>query len=177
MQPAVLNSIVFILPLLCWILILKITGANFYSHETAFFREFIWVTDAINDPNRNLFNELSANFSVYIKTTGIVIFPIAFLIISYFISQKKNNTNDKFPHPEIFIFTSILLFLFFLFLGYYTDRLTYSLGPIFITYAAILLNRQKLSNLKRINIIIIILCWHLFILLNEMPHFSDRFYY
>ena len=177
LQPVVLNSLVFILPLLCWILTLKIVGVDFYSHETAFFREFIWVADAINDPNRNLFYELSANFSVYIKTTGIVIFPIAFLIISYFISQKNNNANDKFPHRETFILTTILLFLFFFFLGYYTDRLTYSLCPLFITYSAILLNRQKLSNLKKTSIIIIILSWHIFILLNEMPHISDRFYY
>ena len=175
-QPALLNSIVFILPLLSWILILKIAGIDFYSHETAYFREFLWVVDAINNPNRSFFTELFVNFSIYIKTTGIVIFPINFLILSYFITEKKND-NSQFPGLKIFVFNTILLFLFFLLLGYYTDRLTYSLCPLFITYSAILLNRHKLNNLKRISIIIIILSWHLFILLNEMPHFSDRFYY
>jgi len=175
-QPALLNSIVFILPLLSWILILKIAGIDFYSHETAYFREFLWVVDAINNPNRSFFTELFVNFSIYIKTTGIVIFPINFLILSYFITEKKND-NSQFPDIKIFVFNTILLFLFFLLLGYYTDRLTYSLCPLFITYSAILLNRHKLNNLKRISIIIIILSWHLFILLNEMPHFSDRFYY
>lgn len=175
-QPVLLNSVVFILPLLCWILILKIAGIDFYSYETAYFREFLWVADAINDPNRNFFDEVLVNFSIYIKTTGIVIFPIIFLLLSYFITQKKND-KTQFPYLKTFVFSTILLFLFFFFLGYYTDRLTYSLCPLFITYSAILLNRHKLSNFKRKSIIIITLCWHIFILLNEMPHFSDRFYY
>jgi len=176
LKPALFNSIVFILPLLSWILILKISGIDFYSHETAYFREFLWIADAINDPKRNFFNEVLVNFSIYIKTIGIVIFPIIFLMLSYFISQNKN-ANAQLPYLKTFVFSLILLFVFFFFLGYYTDRLTYSLCPLFITYSAILLNRHKLRKLKRISIIIIILSWHIFILLNEMPHFSDRFYY
>ncbi len=176
-QNAFLNTFLFILPLLIWIFILKINRIEFYSHETAFFREFIWVIDALTDANRNLLNELESNFSVYIKTTGILIFPIVFLIISFFISNKGKKYSGHYTYTNIFFFNIILLFLFFYFLGYYSDRLTYSLCPLFIAYAAILLNRQPLKKLKRISIIAIIFAWHLFILLNEMPHFSDRFYF
>lgn len=177
LQPALLNSIFFILPLLCWILVLKIAGIDFYSHETTYFREFVWVIDAMKDPNRSFLKELSANFFIYIKTTGIVIFPTSFLILVYFISQTNKRISERFPQKQIFILTTILIFLFFYLLGYYSDRLTYSLSPLFIIYAAILLNSQKINNLKKVGIIIIILFWHLFILLNEMPHFTNRFYF
>lgn len=177
LNPALSNSAAFIAPLLIWILILKITGRNFYSHETDFFREFIWVFDALKDPERNLLNELSINFSTYIKTTGIIIFPVIFLIVSYFITLRKSHSFDSNFYSIIFILITFLLFLFFFFLGYYTDRLTYTFCPLFITYAALLLNRQTLSNLKKYSILIVILVWHFFILLNEMPHFTNRFYY
>lgn len=177
LKPALLNSVAFVVPLLVWILILQIAGNNFYSHETEYFREFIWMFDALKDPERNLLNELSISFSAYIKTTGIIVFPFIFLIVSYFITLRNSNSFGSNSYSIIFVITTFLLFLFFFFLGYYTDRLTYTLCPLFITYAALILNRQTLSNLKKYSILIVILAWHLFIILNEMPHFTNRFYY
>ncbi|MBK7560040.1 MAG: hypothetical protein IPI68_00615 [Chitinophagaceae bacterium] len=178
--PVLLSFVAFTLPIFVWIIFLKFIGVNFYSHETAYFRQFIWIFDALKSPDRNLASELALNLLIYLKTSAPVIFAIIFLLISFFFSYNKldsgNLTRSKHFNFN-FISVALLIFIFFWLMGYYADRLTYTLSPVIICYAAILLNSLKLNNVKTISIVCLVLLWHIFILMNEMPHFTDRFYY
>jgi hypothetical protein len=171
----------FCLPILLWILILKLTGIDFYSHETASFREFVWVIDSLKNTDSNLPAMLATNLHTYLATTAILIFPFLFLLISLLINQhytKRFTIYKKTNHLHIsFILPFLLIFIFFWLMGYYTDRLTYTSAPVIICYAAVLLNKYQLNRIANIFLLFMILAWHFFILLFEMPHFSDRFYY
>lgn len=175
-----LPVIIFCLPVITWIIILKLTGVNFYSWEINYFREFVWITDAMKSSDRNLPRELIQNLSIYIKTFAISFFPISFLAITYVLYKAKpaNHLSNKSKHLNVvFISVGVIIFIFFWLMGYYTDRLTYTINPVLICYAAILLNDIKLRRTKIMIIVLLILCWHIFILLNETPHFTNRFYY
>ncbi len=179
-KSAFISFIAFCIPILSWILILKILTIDFYSHETFYFREFVWVLDALKDSQRNLVAEMSANAFTYLKTTAILIFPLVFLVLSLALKTNNRIQSDRIKSNllnHIFIMNALLLLVFFFFLGYYTDRLTYTLCPLFITYGAIQLNKNSLTQIKITGIILLILIWHFFLLFNEMPHFSNRFYH
>ena len=66
-SPVFLSSVAFSLPIITWIIILKMTGVNFYSFETEFFRQFIWISDVLKSPGRSLVTELTQNLFTYIK--------------------------------------------------------------------------------------------------------------
>ncbi len=178
--PVFLSSVAFGLPIITWIIILKMTGINFYSFETEFFRQFIWISDVLKSPGRSLVTELTQNLFTYIKTAAPVIAALLFLLISSCLTYYKPVEGKPVGKKHlnfIFITVSLMIFIFFWLMGYYADRLTYTLSPVLICYAAILLNRLRLNNVKTIAIVCLILLWHIFILVNEMPHFTDRFYY
>jgi hypothetical protein len=173
--------IAFILPTAIWAIILRLAGTEFISSEIKNFRQFVWVFDALKDPGRSLLNEMYQNLIDFIKTTSSLILPLFLLIIILLTNPrlKKNSTATSVSNnlTAIYFIVTILIFLFFYLLGYYTDRLTFSLVPVIIVFTALRINSRKISPVLKFSICSIIILWHIFIVLYEMPHFSDRYYY
>lgn len=182
---SLLMIILFFLPAACWILLLKSRGVDFFSSEITEFRQFVWITDAIRDPGKSFFHELYINSVAFIKTFGSLFFSMGLLFI---VSLHKKIFFSKIPVPEAgksvssiqtFLFRLIIFefFLFFWLLGYYADRLTFSIAPLFLCLAALIINQNKIGKNLKWLLIIILLVFHLYTIFFDAPHFSDRFFY
>lgn len=175
----------FILPTLLWIIILKISGTTFYSYEFSGFRQFIWIIDSLKISLQTFIETLGRNTLAFIKTSGSLIFPFFLLLFARFfgglsrplsIENKKNE--NLILNPRFLLKSSAFVFVvFFWLLGYYTDRLTFSLAPVILLAFAITLNRREIPRWLNYTLIILIAGWHLYTILYEAPHFSDRYYY
>ena len=174
----------FVLPTLLWFIILKIAGVTFYSYEFAGFRQFIWIADSLKISLRTFVEMLGRNTLVFIKTSGSLIFPLFLLfLIKCFAHFTKpvsgdNKIENRMLNSALLLKLSVLVFVvFFWLLGYYADRLTFSLAPIILLAFAITLNRRAIPVWLNYLLIALIAIWHLYSILFEVPHFSDRYYY
>lgn len=168
----------FIIPLFFWVLLLKINGVEFSNAEIKEYRQFVWVYDALYRNENGLLNQLVSNFLAMLKTLAVVIFPLLFLIIVHLITTKSvHNFHCTKFQIRLFIFLGLLFFVFIYFIGYYADRLSYSFVPLITVIASIRFNRSKISQAKIYLICLIMILWHIFLIQNEMPHFSERYYY
>ncbi|HVZ55730.1 MAG TPA: hypothetical protein VG870_03645 [Chitinophagaceae bacterium] len=171
----------FAIPIALWFFIIGINHILPYSDEMERFREFIWIEDVLMDTNNSFLKELFENLRTYAGTSATFIFPLAFFTITYWIARTRRSPTQNTPifSKEMkFIFgsTFVLTVLFFGLMGYYADRLTYSSTVILLCCAGIFANKVKLSNGWTTVLSAFIICWHLFLIFFEMPHFSDRFY-
>lgn len=178
-KTAVTSISVFFIPLIIWIGILYVGGYWFYSHETEYYRQFIWITDALNDSTRSFGQELWEGLQAYILTFMPLVIPAIFFLMSYTFTKYpvhyRPPGSKKLQH--IFLLIFVMLFFFYLLLGFYADRLSYTLAPLLICYSGIMVNRVTLKKAEISTFCIFIAAWHVFLILNEMPHFSDRYYF
>jgi hypothetical protein len=171
----------FLTPIFLWYVVLTMRNTTPYSEEMVHYREFLWIYDAMISPNKNLFKELFINLKTYAGTTAVFIFPVILFVITYWMASTRSRlyrSNLILDNKTKIIFGSvfILTILFFGLMGYYSDRLTYSSTVVLICCAGIFINKVKLSNGWITTLSLLILCWQLFLIFFEMPHFTERFY-
>src|SRR5262249_359563 len=108
-----------------------------------------------------------------------LLIPTIILIIS--VSLKKKVTGTDFSvetqRRNILAFVFCETVLFFWLLGYYSDRLTYTIGPILILISAININKSQLAGYERKILIGIFMVCHLSTALFTTPHFSEKLFY
>ncbi len=174
-------TFVFFLPMILWIAWLKSAGVTFYNPELEEYREFVWITDAFKGSNGSILRIFLSHSYHFILTFGCLIIPLLFLLIAYLIYRRnadlplsiRNQLNILMPHTgRLLLFVLIETVLFFWLVGYYADRLTFSLVPVLLCYTTLILNFQEL-NKKTINglILLIILC-HFYNVFVTPLHFS-----
>ena len=166
----VIGSVLFILPTILWVLFLKYKGIMYYNHEVVQYRQLVWMGDAISISITAFFSALYINVGAFLKTTPKLYLFIALFAFTYCI-QKINkgiafqwNRNTKLILLNLFCFGC-----FFILLGYYADRLTFTLMPIIlclsITTIGGLLNNRKVE----LALLITVSLWHAINVLSYGP--------
>ena len=183
---AIIITIVFFLPMILWIIWLRSAGITFYNPELEEYREFVWITDALKNSNSSVFRVILSHSYHYILTFGCLIIPLLFLLIAYLIYKRnadpsrsiRNHLDDLMPYTgRLLLFVFVETFLFFWLVGYYADRLTFSLVPVLFCYTTLILNIQKLDKKTITGLILLIILYHLYNVFITPLHFSDiRFY-
>jgi len=158
----------FFVPYIIWVSVLKLNNVRFYNHELEHYRELIWMVDAWKISPSQFFKSLFKNLQLYIATFPYLLLYILVLLIPLIIYKVIN--------PEIFKGIStvrdkeILAFVFFIFLGffallgYYVDRLTFSLTPPILLFIGCLLvlNKAKKFLWDDIVLIVVAVGWHIY---------------
>ncbi|HRP56396.1 hypothetical protein [Agriterribacter sp.] len=166
----------FSIPTVSWILFLKSKGINFTSSELDVYRQFIWIADATKVSPQYLFYSGAVNTWYFLQTFGSLLLPLLLLLITVLYFLKNNISFSVLTQRIAFIPFVICIahVLFFWLLGYYADRLTFSLVPFILYYFILLINQQKVDKKLEAALILSSCISFLWIVFFEAPHFSTR---
>jgi hypothetical protein len=176
-------SAVFFFPTLLWVMTLKLSGLHLYSAEIMEFRQFIWIWDAIKEPGSSLFSALYAHTISFIKTFSSLIFMAALFIFSALYSRynplKSLTDKDNVDYHGTWVLVAFVMAEFLLFywaLGYYADRLTFSIAQIFLFCIAACLKQKKIAANFKYLLISIIIASHFYTIFYNPLYFSKTFF-
>jgi hypothetical protein len=183
---SIIITIVFFVPMILWIIWLKLEGVTFYNPELEEYREFVWITDTLKDSHGSIFRTFLSHSYHFLLTFGCLIIPLLFLLIAYLIYKRNadprlnigNRLDIVMPHTgRLLLFVLIETVLFLWLIGYYADRLTFSLAPILFCYATLILNFQKLDKKTISGLILLIILYHFYNVFATPLHFSPIQFY
>ena len=170
--------LLFSIPTVSWILLLKFKEINFTSSELNVYRQFIWIADAVKISPQHLLYCGSVNTWYFLQTFGSILLPLLLPAITI-LHSLKNNISLSVLTQRIAIIPLLICaayVLFFWLLGYYADRLTFSLVPFILYYFTLLINQQKVDKKLQYALILITSISFLWIVFFEAPHFSNRLF-
>lgn len=173
---AILSILLFALPTIIWITYLHGKGISFSSEEVRRYRQFVWIIDELSVSAGSFLQALATNTRDYLLTTGNLVFVAALLLLCRFVSGKPVGGNMNPAALRILTMTGLLVFVFYWLMGYYADRLTYTITPILLLTCGYLLNQRPLSRPARLSVLLftgIAVTWIFFL---DAPHFSMDYY-
>ena len=169
----ILFSVVLIcLPTLLWIAFLKYNGVNYYNHEVAAYHQFVWIVEALRISTADLYAQMKINAGNFCDTFNRIylFFAAAFAMAVYSIAGNKLNNGQK----KVVLLCSLLLVIsltFFYLMGYYRERITYTLVAPVIICIALFFDRATVNH-RRVGSALLafsVLAWHIFILTRYGP--------
>jgi len=150
------------LPTFIWLSYLKINGITYYNHEIDHYHQFIWVIESLNNSIINFFKVSMNNFTGLINTLNANEMVLSLIVIILGIIGIKDGKDDN-PVVVKCLFISALSIFFFFFLGFYQQRLTYTVFiPIFVVLAIYYDKKFELNrNLGVLLLIFGVASWHI----------------
>lgn len=165
---AILSVILFLIPTLCWVAIVTLTAGHYYNHAIAAYRQLVWIFDTLQ-LSLYEFARYFKHFSLkYFNTFSFEILPFVIMTIilwchSYMQGRKNESTLlTKEDHTYAMMiktyFTSFsIIFLFYWILGFYSNRLTFTVVPPLLCYISFKLDRIIKTNPHSGNMVKIII--------------------
>ena len=169
----------FALPSLIWVLILSLKGVAFSSSEINSYRQFIWIIDAAKISTQYLLHQIAINTWDFLQTLGSLLLPSLLPAITVLYFLKNNISLSIFARKVAIIpfFICIAYVLFFWLLGYYADRLTFSMMPFILYYFTFMINQQTIDKRLVYILISLISVSYLWLFFFEAPHFSKVLFF
>lgn len=130
-------TVLFALPTLLWVLLLKLRGVSYYNHETEAYGQLVWLRGLWQPPLPAFLAQAGANLARFGATLpAIAPFLAAALVAGW--SLRRSLTWQTASLAEL---SGLLLLLtgFLAALGYYQERLTFMLVPLLLLVAAMAL--------------------------------------
>lgn len=144
---AVSTAAVMQIPLIAWRSFVIAKTGSFYSHETQYYHEFVWIGERVRDGT--LWAATTHNVSAFANTfPQALAVPLAFLIAVNGIavvrkrSAEYGRINDSIRASIAFLIVAIL---FYGLMGFYDPRLTATLIPPLIVVVGVL-SRESLND-------------------------------
>lgn len=157
----VLYSITFLVPTISWILILKLQGITYYSHELVAYKQLIWIIEALNQSMHTFIEAAKINIMLFFQTINCLYPFLLFLILAIGIRIYKTSFFKPLTEEVQILLLNLFCFLsFYILLGYYDSRLTFTLMPILLCLT--LSQFTNIFYLKSIQffLFIIVCIWH-----------------
>lgn len=140
--------LLFLLPSLLWIVVTTQHAGYYYNHEIVVYRQLVWILDALRSGFAHFGTVLLSNTTKFIRTFQTVdILPVFVAFISVLIKDALALLNAKrlagvaFPNPNPLSVVTLVGFVcflvFFWLLGYYQERLTFTLVPFMLIYLCV----------------------------------------
>ena len=157
----------FMLPTFAWIGLLKLQGVTYYNQEAVRFHQFTWVLDAWRESPQTFFSTLGTNLMKFLTNLHTIeLFLIAVVLLGGL--QLWRGVKAPTGAWSVLSFVFLLFFAFYALMGYYPERLTFTLVPILLCMLALLLQRQSLPYQRPV-LLLAALGWHLYVVLSYGP--------
>lgn len=156
----------FLLPTLGWLLLLKLRGVTYYNHEVVRYRQLVWLLDAAEATPAEFWAEVQSKLLEFLGTLRAVGLLLVAVPLLWLAARRPRQ-----PYPPLVTDVWFLLALFGAFLaalGYYNERLTFTLQPLLLCLAAAALARLP-GPAPRVAVLVAALGWHLYQVLSYGP--------
>lgn len=157
-------TLIFIAPLGLWSLVLIAVNGRVYSHEASAYRQFVWVFDKLIIS----FNDFYAQFLTFSAIYWISVYRTVLVFLIAFALLKIYNllfNRKRFP-PNFYLMQTmlavifLLYFAFFWLMGYYSERLTFTLVPVvlcaIVTELNLLISNGKTLTVKAVYVLLLL---------------------
>lgn len=165
-----LSAGLFALPTLLWIVLLRAVGTTYYNHEAVRYHQLVWLLDAAAQPG--LTRAVAGKLGSYLASLhlmGIWLLGAAALLLAMWWWRRQ------FSAPLLPAAAAAALgwiagcfVIFFALLGYYPERLAYTLLPLVLCLLAALLPHWP-ARYARPVALATAAGWHLYVLLSYGP--------
>lgn len=161
-------GLIFIAPMGIWSLILISINGTVYSHEAAAYRQFIWVFDKLSVSFRDFYDQLIAFSTLYWTSIyrTVLAFLVALILVkayNYFFRSKDAADAESAKNNSMVAIVAIILMLYALFfwlMGYYSERLTFTLVPVVLCLIVLelsyLLARSRALTVRAVYVVLLI---------------------
>ena len=176
--PAVLgklaiSAVLFAVPTLLWIALLKTQGTTYYNHEAEHYRQFVWLLDVRIMDFPDYLDLFSSKMLEYLSSqqlmAGWLLLGIAGYAATRWRGRPAGATLLLPPIPATALaWTAACFLVFFALLGYYPERLAYTLLPLVLCLLGALLPHWP-SRYARPLVLAGAAGWHLYVLLSYGP--------
>ncbi len=128
----------FVTPVIGWSLILISKNGHVYNHEIEVYRQFIWIQDKLTISFHDFWEQFLAFTSTYWVSVyrTVLTFIIGLLVLKLirfagWLCFRSNEVPTNYSIARYLIVVAFsLYFLFFWMMGYYSERIAYTLVPI-----------------------------------------------
>ncbi|MBC8082803.1 MAG: hypothetical protein H7Z21_06275, partial [Hymenobacter sp.] len=158
----------FLLPTGIWVGALHVRGVTYYNHEMVRFRQLVWLFDAAQGTRSEFLAEVGRRALAFVRTLGGV---AVLLVAAPLLGAVARWRGRPGPYPALAHDALWLLGLFAAFLlalGYYSDRLTFTLQPLLLCLCATALARARLPWQRPV-LLTLAVAWHLYQVLSYGP--------
>jgi hypothetical protein len=161
--------LLFFIPTICWVGILKWNGIVYYNFEMKVFHHIVWIPETMRQSIGSFIRQLGLNTMAYFRTMWLLLVLIIFSFILFVSGKIKILWGTESARLTIFVFT--YYFIFFWLLGAYFERLTQTLIPIIICFWVVAAG-QKITAKKTMYVLSsLTLIWQLYILMSYGPFY------
>ncbi|HOV10899.1 MAG TPA: hypothetical protein PLT47_09765 [Bacteroidales bacterium] len=161
-----LISAVFVAPTLLWMLILRLNGVTYYNHEADQYRQFVWIIDSLKVSPLFFLKTALGNLYLFILTFRGLVFFLALFLALFFAGRlmcPHNKNEDSKKQVVGILFAMSMVFLFFLCMGYYQVRLSFTMVPLLLCLMFIWASRlQKKFRYTGSLLLITAIAWHIY---------------
>ncbi|MGI4761224.1 MAG: hypothetical protein ACRYF0_10990 [Janthinobacterium lividum] len=167
-----LSALLFALPTLAWILLLRTQGTTYYNHEAVRYHQLVWLPEAWDRPWPEFASEVLDKLRGYVASLQVMgwwlLLGAGWLAATWW--RQRRAAAPVLPQavgPTLaWVFGGFVLF--FALLGYYPERLAYTLLPLLLCLLVGLLPHWP----RRYALPLVLVGaagWHLYVLLSYGP--------
>ena len=161
-------GLIFIAPMAIWSSILISINGSVYSHEAAAYRQFIWVFDKLSVSFKDFYDQLISFSTIYWTSIYRTVFAflVALILIkayNHFVKSKDAPDAETAKNNSMVAIVAVILMLyaiFFWLMGYYSERLTFTLVPVVLCLIVLELNcllaRARPLTVKAVYVVLLI---------------------
>lgn len=164
-----LSAVLFAVPTLLWLALLRAVGTTYYNHEAVRYHQLVWLLEAWGQPGFGsvVLDKLSS-YVASLQVMGWWLLGGASLLLATWWRRRKAHALLVPPVAGALGWVFGCFVLFFALLGYYPERLAYTLLPLVLCLLASLLPQWP-ARYARPAALAVAAGWHLYVLLSYGP--------
>jgi hypothetical protein len=168
-----LSAALFALPTLLWIALLRTVGTLYYNHEAMRYHQLVWLLDAATQPGfAHVVADKLNGYLASLHLMGIWLLGAAALLLATWWCGRERRlaaSSPLLPAPAAALgWVGGWFVIFFALLGYYPERLAYTLLPLVLCLLAGLLPHWPVRYARPLALATAA-GWHLYVLLSYGP--------
>jgi hypothetical protein len=166
-----LSAALFAVPTLLWILLLRTQGTTYYNHEAERYHQLVWLAEARQLPFTAFLALVGSKLSEYLGSLHLMAGWLLLAVALYAATRwRRGYGGPLLPAPTgtVLAWVGGWFVLFFALLGYYPERLAFTLLPLVLCVIAALLPHWP-QPVARPLALGIAAGWHLYVLLSYGP--------
>jgi hypothetical protein len=166
-----LSAVFFALPTLLWVALLRAHGTTYYNHEAARYHQLVWLLEARHLPLPQYLALMSHKLAEYFSSLGLMAGWLLLGAGGWAATRWCCGASGaRLPAPlgAALAWVSSWFVVFFALLGYYPERLAFTLLPLVLCLLAALLPQWP-RRYARPLALAAAACWHLWVLLRYGP--------
>lgn len=158
----------FALPTILWIGLLKLRGVAYYNHEAEAYGQLVWLRASWQQAPPAFLELATHNLRLFLQTLPAV---GPFLVVALGLTgwlRVRRPMQSGHPLPQLGALL-LLQLVFLALLGYYKERLTFTLVPLLLLVLAVVLARLPAHRSAGWAVGMVALGWHIWQVLRYGP--------